>query len=147
VICLIKTMAAIAKRVFVLVAAFSVILLTLPVPPCDGKCRHQLQQFCHAAPDTKTQGTQCPACCHLSEQKTKNTATGRCKGACCMSNAGPSAVTENQSINLHTQNSPCIWADSVATVQQVAVKSVITSVETYLYSHNNAQAVLCVFVI
>jgi hypothetical protein len=64
-----------------------------------------------------------------------------------MCKAGPSAVTENQSINFHIQNSPCIWADSVAAGQQAAAKAVIALAGTFSYSHNDAQALLCVFVI
>jgi hypothetical protein len=143
---LVKTMTTIAKKFLVLAAAFATILLIQPMSPCDGKCRYQ-QQSCHTAPDTKTQGTQCPACCHLPEQKTKNTSTNRCKGTCCMCKAGPSAITENQSVNFHIQNSPCIWADSVATGQQAAVKAVITLAGTYSYLRNDTQALLCVFVI
>jgi hypothetical protein len=143
---LIKTMATTAKRRFVLAAAFAAVLSMQPTSLCDGKCRYQ-QQSCYTAPGTKTQGAQCPACCHLPEQKTKNTTTDRCKGACCICKAGPSAVAENRSINLHTQNSPCIWTESVDTGRQAAVKATVASVETYLYSRNKTQAMLCVFVI
>jgi hypothetical protein len=64
-----------------------------------------------------------------------------------MCKAEPSAVTENQSVNFRIQNSPCIWADSADTGRQAAVKAVITLADTYSYSHNKAQALLCVFVI